>query len=358
MNKREKILAAGAGLVMVVLVTYLAVNQVFLVPAAEAEKLAQELTDKLARAKAEKGKETAYRNRLRDLAAQAFGTDEMRVSEQVRTTITEVLILSGLSNQNLSLKPIIGSRVPGVYREIGWSVRARGKLAQVIAFLFLLTKETHLHRLDNIVVAPVPNTQDVELQVKYATLLLEAQKGEKLVTDEIPQGIDPSLLDSPERQQYQVIAMRDLLRPYMPGKPQPPPEPPREPPRPREPSPPPKGSDARFRLVGLPTWGGRTDVLVRDGGNNRVTSFKTGDELAGGKIVMADYRPLPMPKKPQLLSPSRVVLQIGNDYYAVELGQSLAEKRTLTPEELPPGLPRIESPAPSEAPVPPGPAQK
>jgi hypothetical protein len=359
MSKREKTLVASAGVVVVILVTYMAVNKVFLEPAANAERQALELQDRIDRAKAEKGKEGAYKGHLKQLAAEAFGSDEMRVSEQVRTVVTDVLTVSGVSSQNLALKPLVGSRVPGVYREIGWGVRARGKLGQIISFLYLMSREPHLHRLDNVIVAPVPNSQDVELQVKYATLLLESPANEKLATDEVGAlAMEPALLQSPEREQYNLIAMRDVFRPYIPGR-RPPPEQPRSEPQPSRPeSPPPRGSDSRFRIVGLPTWGGRNDVLVRDAGNGRVASLTTGDELAGGKIVMIDYRLLPLPKKPEILSGSRVVIQIGSEYYAVELGQSLADKRTLADAELPPGLPKLNRPSPEGTPSPAGAAKQ
>jgi len=350
MNSREKILAAAFGLAAVAFVTYLAINKVFLGPAADRDNQARDLTAKISRLKTEKGKETANRGRLKELAGLTFGADDMRVSEQVRMMATEVLTLSGLSTQNLSLKPLIGSRVPGVYKEIGWTVRARGKLGHVISFLYLMSKESHLHRLDNIVLSPVPGGTDVELQVKYATLVLEPPKGEKLVVAESDEVLEPGLLESPERQQYNLIVARDLFRPYMPGKPKEPERPAEQPRSPSEPSTP-RTPDGRYRLVGLPTWGGGADVLIRDAGTGKVASFKTGDDLAGGKIVVVDYRPLPMPNNPEILSGSRVVLQIGQEYYAVELGASLAEKHPLPPDRLPPGLPKLE-PAPPQAPAP------
>jgi hypothetical protein len=51
---------------------------------------------------------------------------------------------------------------------------------------------------------------------------------------------------------------------------------------------------------------------------------------------MVDYRPLPMPGNEALKSFSRVILKVGEEYWAVERGQTLAEKRRLVPEELPP----------------------
>jgi hypothetical protein len=93
--------------------------------------------------------------------------------------------------------------------------------------------------------------------------------------------------------------------------------------------------------VSLSEWQGVPEIHVRDLAAERTLRFKAGDALGGGTIVMVDYRPLPMPGKVGLLSHSRVILKIGSDYFAVERGQSLAEKYRLTPEQLPEGLARL-----------------
>jgi hypothetical protein len=352
MNKREKTLAAVCGLAAVAFVTFLAMNRLFLEPAADLARQAADMEGKIAAQEAQKQKEPAYKARLGELTGLSFGTDEMRVSEQVRTTVAAVLALSGLSTQNLSLKPQVGSRVPGVYREIGWAIRARGKLGQVINFMYLMTREPHLHRLDNLVLAPAQGSGgEVELQVKYATLLMEAPKGESLppagTVPEMPP--DPALLAGPERRLYEVIAARDLFRPYI---------------RRERAVAGASGVESRGssdtrpvvgdRLVGLPTWDGRPEIMVADGSGGTVISYHAGDELAGGKIVTVDYRPMPMPGHPEILSGSRVVIRIASEYYAVELGQGLTEKRPLANTELPPGLPRLQTVDPGPVPVPAG----
>jgi hypothetical protein len=53
---------------------------------------------------------------------------------------------------------------------------------------------------------------------------------------------------------------------------------------------------------------------------------------------MIDYRKMPFPKKPALLSQSRVILIIGEDYWAIERGNTLADKHKLVPEQLPENL--------------------
>jgi hypothetical protein len=80
---------------------------------------------------------------------------------------------------------------------------------------------------------------------------------------------------------------------------------------------------------------GQQEIMVLDTNQNKTASYKPGDELAGGKIVMIDYRKMPFPKKPVLLSQSRVILIIGEDYWAIERGNTLADIHKLAPGQLP-----------------------
>ena len=66
--------------------------------------------------------------------------------------------------------------------------------------------------------------------------------------------------------------------------------------------------------------------------------LKPGDQLAGGRIVMVDYRLMPRLDKPKLFSQSRAIVKVGRYYWAVDLGQRLSEKRRLETSQLPPEL--------------------
>jgi hypothetical protein len=352
MNNREKILAAATGIVAVFFIAYLAINRVFLMPAAHRFNQASELTKQIEQARAEKAKEPSYKKRLEELAGRAFGTDPLRVSERVRSRLTELLVKSGLQTERLTLKPVVGARAPGVYREVGWLVQVRGELPRIVDFLYLVTREPHLHRLDNMVLTPVSGKDEVELQVKYGTLVLEPKIVAGLKTDTVEAGFKAAALDAPERRQYDVIASRAFFRPYVPApkRQEPPPQSPRQE-SPPPPPPPPPG--ARFRVVSLSALGAGPEVLVREASTGALTRYRPGESLGGGTVVMVDYRPLPMPEKPEILSSSRVVLRVGSEYYAVELGAYLEQKYRLGPERMPPGLPPLvpdEGPAPSVEP--------
>ena len=57
--------------------------------------------------------------------------------------------------------------------------------------------------------------------------------------------------------------------------------------------------------------------MVYNSNKNETKSYKLGDTLAGGIIVMIDYRQMPLPKKPELFSQSRVIVSIETDYWAI-----------------------------------------
>ena len=340
MNAREKILAAAAGIVAVLFFTYLAINRVFLMPAAQRFNRANELMEQIDRARAEKAKEPSYKARLKELAGRAFGTDPLRVSERVRARLTDLLAKSGLDTEHLTLKPVVGARAPGIYREVGWLIQVRGRVDRVVDFLYLVTREPHLHRLDNLIITPVRGEDEVEIQAKYGTLVLEPKIVRNLETDTVEAEMTREVLQTPERRQYDVIASRAFFRPYVPApkKESPPPRPPeqkREAPR-ESPPPPPAG---QYRVVSLSSLGGAPEVVVRETRSGALATYKPGEEWGGGRIATVDYRPLPHPENPDILSTSRVVLRIGSEYYAVELGACLEHKYRLGADRLPPGLP-------------------
>ena len=237
-----------------------------------------------------------------------------------------------------------GSQVKGVYSELGRAIRVRGGLKNIIDFLYLLETEPHLHRLDQVSITPVPKNNDVDLQVRYVTPVMDLKPEDKMVTDQVPTTA-PVMLDTATRELYEPIAVRDLMRPYIqrPATP-PPPTPVASTPRgnpPTPPTPPTGASPSRFRVVGLPDWTDDQEVLVTDSATRQIRSYKAGDTLGGGVIACVDYRPMPSKANPELLSPSRVILKVGPDYFAVELGENLTDKRRLPagmlPEHIRPG---------------------
>ena len=143
----------------------------------------------------------------------------------------------------------------------------------------------------------------------------------------------------------------------MPRAPQAPPPPtpptPQPPPPQAPPAPTPQGDDLLV-VVGLPAIGPKAQVHLASPGGFVQEPLEVGDRLGTGQIAMVDYRALPMPGNPREISQSRVIVKIGRNYWAVELGQQLGQRRILRSQELPDALkPRPARPKAGSAQRPP-----
>ena len=348
MNRREKILAILVSVLVGGFMVSMIVDKVFLSPMAEADRTAARLEKEIQDMEITAKRAKADARWIDEQQKRTFGTDASRVSEAVRNYLDSLLKRSALGHESLSIKPVTGSSVRGAYKEIGWNIRTRGRLVDVINFLYLLQVEPYLHRVENLVITPRRGSQDLDLQLKYSTLLIEPRKGVKPTTQTADFVVNETTLrlDTDERQQYAMISDRNLFLPYVKRPPTPPsrptPTPPPSRPTPSKPRPPvptpTRVNWARYRIMGLPTWQGREDVIVQDTTTKQTRIYAPGDELADGKVVMIDYRPLPHPDKPMLLSRSRVIIQTGPEYWVVEIGQTLAQKRMLMQDQWPESL--------------------
>jgi hypothetical protein len=358
MRSSEKMLAAVAGGLLLALLGYVALSRAVLTPANDLDRQAEEIRREIDRIELENARLSKFEERFRKYAARTFDTDELRASELARSHLVGLIQRSGLGASELVLKPFnVASPEPGVYKEIGWFVRLRGKLDHVVNFLYLAAEDPYLHRLQWQSISPVAKSPDVELHVRYSTLVLgpparvKDLKDIELEANRVADALDEVHLDGPQRQRYDLVVERDLFRPYVPR----PPEPPaartvasKPSTRAAPSSPRPQGPAwSRMRVVGLPSWGGKQDVFLRDPVTGDLRRLQPGDDLAGGVIAMVDYRPMPMPNKPEIVSSSRLILYIGREHWAVELGQTLAEKRILNQSELPEEL--RSAPAPGVA---------
>ncbi len=227
------------------------------------------------------------------------------------------------------------------YTEVGWHVTCVGGLKEITDFLYLLKVEPRLTQVSKLSMQPRDATNSRVLKASFdCTTLVLSGKGwpaPKLATQSAP----ADLLASAERTKYNSIADRDIFSPYTkrPGVPAPPP-----PGRPTPPSAPPSpplaaGPDYnRYRVAGLSQFGPDDDlpVLLVDSSAQKGQQYGAGQMVLDLRIVMVDYRPLPSPAQPDVLSPSRLILQQKDGtYWAVELGQTLGTKHLLEDNQLP-----------------------
>ena len=190
-------------------------------------------------------------------------------------------------------------------------------------------------RVENITMLPVDTSTEARIDFQFLSLVVGPTKlaREKQVKT---RGVRSETLQSEERPLFAAISKRAFFLPYQ--KKPPPAPPPPTPPKPTSPSVPPPPGPETYKIVSLSQWQGQPEIMVLDSNQNKTVNYKPGDDLAGGKIVMIDYRKMPFPKKPALLSQSRVILAIEEEYWAIERGNTLADKHKLAPEQLPANL--------------------
>lgn len=220
MNPRERILAIVTGVFLSCFVGYILVRQLLLGPAVQLDAETRKLTQDVNKLEAENRQEGYYKEKRRELFSRSYGNKEREVGNALAKRLEFLLNRSGFDNTNQSLTPVTGSARPGVYREIGRSVSVKGTLKDVTNFLYLLKSEPSLRRLDNLVLIPKQGGQ-VDLRFKYSTLVLTQRKIVPTPTT-APTDTPGADLDSKERRQYDVIAIRDLFRPYIKRPPAPP----------------------------------------------------------------------------------------------------------------------------------------
>ncbi len=363
MSRRERIIVVAVAALLVGGTAYTLVTRLLLSPAGAWDERIADRTKELGDLKAETDRlrrhqpapdtrsaaiAAAAREALAASSARTFGADVDRAGAIARKHLAGLAERSGLKDRNFSFnrdKPI--TRPKGAYTEIVWPVEIEGTLTEVTNFLFLVNAEPYLQRVEKVTITPDLGDGLVKLSLDYATLTVRAEAGETFPTTrpatDAAGGLSGVSLTSADRERYDSIASRDLFRPYVKRRPPPPPptrrpptrRPPSAPPTPRRPVPP----TARYQVTGLAIWESETEIEVTDLKTSRTRTFKVGDDLEAGKvvgtIVLVDRRDLPMPDDPEMLSPCRVILKCGEDYWAVELGQALMNKRLLKPSELP-----------------------
>ena len=333
MNKREKILALLVGGIVVVFAGGFGLRSIWMKPLKEMDRKTSGLRERLDKVRAERRAFFAAEDAVKNYTQRAFSDELETASAKSGEMLTKTILQSGLPESEFSRLPVGPRKLAGA-NEIGWSVQGEGKLQRVIDLLFLLQESPYLHRVDGLVVSPGETAGYVRVRFRYLTLVMEPAP----IVD--PIDLKPKYtLESPERIIYNTIITRDILRPYVKRQPATKPGAPGQPGTSPTPGTPP-GPES-FRIVSLSEWMGEPEIHVRDQVNQRTLRYKPGDNLAGGTVVMVDYRRMPMPGTVGLESYSRVIVKIGTDFFAIEHGKTFADKHKLPPNDWPEQLAKL-----------------
>lgn len=327
MNKRSRLLAFGALGAAGLLIAGFAIRAVVLRPLRTLDDQIVQLRLRLRSLDGERKSFLAADSQIRSAAGTLFGGRAEEAEAQLGTLLSAQLLQAGLQEPDFSRVPASRRRLPGA-EEIGWTVQGEGTPAQLVDFLYLLQAQPRLLRIDSLMLTPASDPRRVRIRFRCLTLVLNPASEVRPRTN-----LAAVTLDSPERRRYDAIIRRDLLRPFEP-------EEQNAVTSPSTTSDPGTGEASSLKLVSLSAWGVAPEAHVLDTRNQQIRILHPGDSLLDGSVATIDYRPLPAPGRAGLLSYSRLLWRFGEDYWAVENGQTLAERRRLAPEELPPALPR------------------
>lgn len=339
MNRREKILASCIGGLIGVFALGFGVRGFVLAPIKTIDRNAAVVRDKLDKLAKDRRAFFDAEDRMKSWALTTFADTVDQASAKSGEMLTKLILKSGLPEEDFTRLPVGPRKLLGAAaQEIGWNVQGDGKLTDVIDLVYLLQMSPYLSRIEGLSIKAGDAPGYVRVSFRFLTLVIDSAPDVKR-----KELIAKYALESPERHIFDGIVSRDLLRPYI-KRPPPPSAPPSTPgtspgnlaQNGGKPAAPP-GPES-FRVVSLSEWMGEPEIHVRDLSVQKTTRYKAGDPLAGGKIVCVDYRPMPMPGNELLRSDSRVIVKIGGDYFAIERGRTLADKRKLTPEQLPSGI--------------------
>lgn len=330
MNDREKKLATVIGGVLGCGLLFLGGRPLFLKPLVEVDRQISAVRLKIDAVNKERRDYFTSEEAVKAVTARTFSDDIDEASARFGEMLTRTLINSGLREADFSRLPTGSRKLRGAL-ETGWAIRGEGPLPQVISLIFLLNHAAPVHRLDGLTLGVGDSPGRVRVSFRYLTLVptpspeIERKELETKFTSE-----------SPERRAFDPLVARDILRPYIR---RPPPAPPAgQPPALTPPPPPGKAGPETFRVVSLSEWAGKPEIHIRDLTAQKTVRYRLGDSIAGGVIVLVDYRPMPTPGREWLLSSSRVIVRIDSEFWAIERGATFAERHKLKPDELPPEL--------------------
>lgn len=325
MKKREKILAGIVFGMIGLFVLGFAIKGFFVRPLREVEKQTGLIREKIEKINKERREYFQAEDRLKAVAAKTFAFSVDEASARSGEMMTHYIAQAGLNEADFTRLPVGPRRMRGA-SEIGWSVQGKGNLEKILNLLFLVQTSPQVHRVEGVTLTAFEKPGEIKVRFVFLTLVVEPAPEVELAA--LPQ---PHDLKSEERLAYNAILQRDILRPYIKAPP-PPPEP--KPGTPEGTKAPP-GPES-LRVVSLSEWEGVSEVHIRDTAREKTLRFRPGDTIKDfGEIVAVDYRALPLPRAPELMSHSRIILRIGDEFWAVERGQTLAEKRKLEPAQWP-----------------------
>ena len=343
MTRREKTISIVVLSMVGAVGAFLAANRLVLGRIRGYDQEEKTLRDSIGKLRGEVAALEGQKSRYAVLRDRTYADEPTDARGRARLRLSMITMLAGLSENRVQLSPTSEGGTRNRFGEAAVNVTGDGSLERLTNLLFLLSRDPYLHTVATLDVTPKDDGQDFSFSLRYASPVFDWKPPVRVPPRKpLPEEMtEPPALTHEDRPAYDVIARRNVFRPYIPPRvaaAAPPPryEPPRRdiyrPPPPVEPR-----TDPLDRMVvsALPSTGTAPEVHVQVPGEPEARVFKLGEKLPIGEIALVDYRPMPSPDDPDKMSLSRVIVRMGKDYRAVELEQPLGKWRALRPSELP-----------------------
>ncbi len=344
MTSREKILALIIGGVFAVVGLGALVSRAFLQPAEAQDKRAADLRLQNEKLRIENARMEQHKEAFTRIRDATFDANALNTPVMLNAWVNDLARQAGLGAGDVSVAPFNDKVVLRSYKGKGYTVSSSRPvpLDRLTNFLFVLAKDPKIHRVTSFWITPQAGGKNINFSLGCATVTLD---------EDLPRNISipprattqPEAmvsLNSAERDAYNVIPKRNIFAPYAPPvavapTPRPPSVPPRvTPPEDRTPRIS-RPDPTDLMLTGLPFNGAEAEVHLSPPGQPPEKILKVGEKIPLGEIAAVDYRAIPLRDNPNEISYSRLILKIKNDYWAVELGQHLSQRRILKTDDLP-----------------------
>ena len=209
MNKRERMLAAAVGSLVVLFLLQMGwsrVGSLYSQRSAQLRQLQRTVGDRTI--DVARGKMAA--ERLHAWQRQSLPADPDVAKSLYNDWLRQQLVEAKFNDVTIRDLSATGSRRRTAYKQLGFSVTARGSIEQLTEFLYKFYRANHLHQLRDLGITTSKDSQELGLTLKIEALILPGAER----TDALNDGESDSLIEADLSSYTEAIVTRNLFAPY------------------------------------------------------------------------------------------------------------------------------------------------
>lgn len=204
MQKREKILAVGVGVLAVGYVGHWLFSSLLQAPLEQRRHVADGLKSEI-----EKKQSQIHRGRQAAAKLEEWQAQSLPSKREVAASLYQDWLLDQVGKAGFRMPNVDSGEAVNrkdIYTRLPFSVRGRATLQQLTQFLYQFYSANHLHQVQRINMTPVPKSDELEISLAIEALVLPAADR----TDQLS-ALPSNRLASNELTAYQVIVERNLF---------------------------------------------------------------------------------------------------------------------------------------------------